>query len=139
MRDVIGVKTSTSTKTLRRKNGACGVIYRLHTVVSVFVAPLLVIAALSGLLYAFAPSIENVVYRDVLTPSSQEPARPLAEQVEVAEAVHPDLELSAVQTSEDPDTTTRVLFEDPGLDSSSYRQAVFVDPGSLEVTGQLVQ
>ena len=53
--------------------------------------------------------------------------------------MHPDLQLSAVQSFEDPTQTTRVHFHDPALESSSYRQAVFVDPGSLEITGELVQ
>lgn len=102
-------------------------------------APLLVIAALSGFLYAFAPSLENFVYRDAITASSTEPAQPLEEQIEAAQAVHPDLQLAAVESFEDPAKTTRVLFDDPALESSSYRQAVFVDPGSLEITGDLVQ
>ncbi|WP_313550085.1 PepSY domain-containing protein [Corynebacterium sp.] len=123
----------------RRSGGAYGVIHRLHSVAGVFVAPLLVISALSGFLYAFAPSLENIVYRDVITASSTEPAQPLEEQVEAAQAVHPDLQLSAVQSFEDSTKTTRVLFNDPALESSSYRQAVFVDPGSLEITGDLVQ
>lgn len=123
----------------RRSGGAYGVIHRLHSVAGVFVAPLLVISALSGFLYAFAPSLENIVYRDVISASSLGPAQPLAAQVEAAQAVHPDLQLSAVQSFEDPTKTTRVLFNDPALESSSYRQAVFVDPGSLEVTGDLVQ
>lgn len=122
-----------------KSGGAYGVIHRLHSVAGVFVAPLLVISALSGFLYAFAPSLENIVYRDVITASSEMPAQPLAEQVKTAQAVHPDLELSAVQSFEDPAKTTRVLFDDPSLESSSYCQAVFVDPGSLEVTGDLVQ
>lgn len=138
--DLIGVNISAPTKTsARRSSGAYGVIHRLHSVAGVFVAPLLVIAALSGFLYAFAPSLENIVYRDVITASSTEPAQPLDAQVEAAQAVHPDLQLSAVQSFEDPTKTTRVLFNDPALESSSYRQAVFVDPGSLEVTGDLVQ
>ena len=123
----------------QKSGGAYGVIHRLHSVAGVFVAPLLVISALSGFLYAFAPSLENIVYRDVITASSEMPAQPLAEQVKTAQAVHPGLELSAVQSFEDPSKTTRVLFDDPSLESSSYRQAVFVDPGSLEVTGDLVQ
>ncbi|ALC04666.1 hypothetical protein CDES_00930 [Corynebacterium deserti GIMN1.010] len=137
-----GTKTSsieTPGSKRRPVGGAYGVIHRLHTVAGVFVAPLLVIAALSGFLYAFAPSLENIVYRDVLTARSEEPARPLSEQVAAAQAVHPDLELSAVQVSEDGAATTRVLFNDPELKSSSYRQAVFVDPGSLDITGDVVQ
>ncbi|MDO5508972.1 MAG: PepSY domain-containing protein [Corynebacterium casei] len=127
---------STPTK---KSGGAYGVIYRLHSVAGVLVAPLLVIAALSGFLYAFAPSLENFVYRDAITASSTEPAQPLEEQIEAAQAVHPDLQLVAVESFEDPAKTTRVLFDDPALESSSYRQAVFVDPGSLEITGDLVQ
>lgn len=118
---------------------ATAIVHRLHTIAGIFVAPLLLIAAFSGFLYALSPTLENVVYRDVLTADSGLPAQPLAEQIARAEAVHPDLEFSAVQVSDDPTATTRVLFNDPSLLSSSYRQAVFVDPGSLEVTGELVQ
>lgn len=134
--DSLGVNISIPTK---KSGGAYGVIYRLHSVAGVLVAPLLVIAALSGFLYAFAPSLENFVYRDAITASSTEPAQPLEEQIEAAQAVHPDLQLAAVESFEDPAKTTRVLFDDPELESSSYRQAVFVDPGSLEITGDLVQ
>lgn len=138
--DLIGVNISAPNRTsARRSGGAYGVVHRLHAVAGVFVAPLLVISALSGFLYAFAPSLENIVYRDVISASSLEPAQPLEAQVEAAQAVHPDLQLSAVQSFEDPTKTTRVLFNDPALESSSYRQAVFVDPGSLKVTGDLVQ
>lgn len=138
--DSIGVNISAPTRTSARKSGgAYGVIHRLHSIAGVFVAPLLVIAALSGFLYAFAPSLENFVYRDAINASSTEPAQLLEDQVKAAQAVHPDLQLSAVQSFEDPTKTTRVLFNDPDLKSSSYRQAVFVDPGSLEVTGDLVQ
>ena len=111
----------------------------MHSVAGVFVAPLLVISALSGFVYAFAPTLENVVYHDAITASSSEAPQPLEEQVEAARAAHPDLQLSAVQSFEDPIQTTRVLFNDPALENSSYRQAVFVDPGSLEITGELVQ
>ena len=138
--DSIGVNISAPTRTSARKSGdAYGVIHRLHSIAGVFVAPLLVIAALSGFLYAFAPSLENFVYRDAINASSTEPAQLLEDQVKAAQAVHPDLQLSAVQSFGDPTKTTRVLFNDPDLKSSSYRQAVFVDPGSLEVTGDMVQ
>lgn len=114
-------------------------VHRLHTVAGIFVAPLLLVAALTGLLYALAPSIENVYYHDALTSISGEPARPVAEQIEAAQHVHPDLSFAGVQVSTDPDSTTRVLFSDPSLPSASYKRAVFVDPGSLNVTGDLVQ
>lgn len=114
-------------------------MHRLHTVAGIFVAPLLLAAALTGLLYALAPSIENVYYHDVLTSDSTEAARPVAEQIEAAQQVHPGLTFSGVQVASDPGSTTRVLFSDPSLPSASYQRAVFVDPGSLDVTGDLVQ
>ena len=136
MKDNVSVRSAVSS---RRGRGSYGIIHRLHSVAGVFVAPLLVISALSGFVYAFAPTLENVVYHDAITASSSEAPQPLEEQVEAARAVHPDLQLSAVQSFEDPTQTTRVLFNDPALENSSYRQAVFVDPGSLEITGELVQ
>ena len=69
-------------------------VHRLHTIAGIFVAPLLLIAAFSGFLYALSPTLENVVYQDVLTADSGLPAQPLAEQIARAEAVHPDLELA---------------------------------------------
>lgn len=123
----------------RRGRGSYGIIHRLHSVAGVFVAPLLVVSALSGFIYAFAPTLENVVYRAEITASSTQGAHSLSEQVNAARAVHPSLKLSAVQSFDDPGQTTRVLFDDPELESPSYQQAVFVDPGSLEITGTLVQ
>ncbi|AHI23559.1 hypothetical protein B843_10895 [Corynebacterium vitaeruminis DSM 20294] len=114
-------------------------LYRLHTIAGVFVAPLIVVAALSGLLYAFAPSIESFAYRDELTATAGGPAHTVAEQAAAAQEVHPDLDLAMVEVSEDPTATTRVLFTDPTLPSSSYTRAVFVDPGDLAIKGDLVQ
>lgn len=118
---------------------ATAMVHCLHTIAGIFVAPLLLIAALSGFFYALAPSLENVVYQRELSATSGLPAHPLAAQIEAAQSARPDLTFSSVQVSDDSTATTRVLFDDPTLPSSSYRQTVFVDPGSLEVTGELVQ
>ncbi|WP_075722538.1 PepSY domain-containing protein [Corynebacterium stationis] len=83
MKDNVSVK---STIPARRAGGSYGIIHRLHSVAGVFVAPLLVISALSGFIYAFAPTLEKVVYHDEITASSLEPAHPLERQVEAARA-----------------------------------------------------
>jgi len=44
-----------------------------------------------------------------------------------------------VEPSEDPQETTRVLFDDPTAPNSSYTHAVFVDPVDLHITGELQQ
>ncbi|AKK04300.1 PepSY-associated TM helix domain-containing protein [Corynebacterium epidermidicanis] len=103
------------------------------------VGPFIAVATFTGLVYAFAPTIEEVVYHDAYTATSNHPARPLDEQVQAAWKMHPELPLSGVQRSDDPTKTTRVLFQDPSLPSSSYRQAVFVDPGDLDIKGDMTQ
>ena len=118
---------------------------RLHVIAGIFVAPLILVAALSGFFYALAPTIEKVVYHDEMTASSQQPAHPLSEQIATAREIYPDLPIKGVQVPEDmtegkiSETTTRVLFADESLESASYTHAVFVDPGDLSVKGELVQ
>lgn len=123
----------------RRAVGPRALLFRLHSFAGLIIAPLLVIATLSGLAYALAPTAEKIVYHDQLTASSGAPARPLDEQVEAAAKVHPDLPVTAVQASDDPRETTRVLFNDASLQNKSYRRVVFVDPGDLGVKGDMVQ
>lgn len=110
---------------------------RLHFYAGLFVGPFLLIAAVTGGLYAVAPSIESFVNRDLLTVDSRGPERPLAEQVTAGTAVRPDLTLVAVAPAPAPGDTTRVLFSDPTL-GESERRAVFVDPVTAQPVGESV-
>ncbi|WP_197374021.1 PepSY-associated TM helix domain-containing protein [Mycolicibacterium baixiangningiae] len=109
---------------------------RLHFYAGVFVGPFLLIAAVSGGLYAIAPSIEQFVYRDYLHVDTDGDARPVAEQIRAAQAVRPDLTVTAVRPAAEPGDTTRVLFDDPSL-GESERRAVFVDPATAQPLGDL--
>ncbi|GGK45138.1 PepSY-associated TM helix domain-containing protein [Nocardia camponoti] len=109
---------------------------RLHFFAGIFVAPFLLIAALTGALYAIAPTIENVLSADLLRVETTGPTRPLAEQVSAAVATKPDLNLVAVAPAVDNETT-RVLFVDPTL-GESERLAVFVDPHTALPVGESV-
>ncbi|MBM6590917.1 PepSY-associated TM helix domain-containing protein [Brevibacterium sp. RIT 803] len=110
---------------------------RLHFYAGIFVGPFILIAALSGALYAISPQIEKVVYADELTSQETGPALPLADQVASATTYTGGGEIiSAVRPAPEPGTTTRVMFEDPNLDESESR-AIFVDPTTAEVTGDL--
>nr|WP_231743529.1 PepSY-associated TM helix domain-containing protein [Mycobacterium sp. GA-2829] len=109
---------------------------RLHFYAGVFVGPFLLIAAVSGGLYAIAPTLEQFVYRDYLHVDSTGPARPLADQIRAAQAVRPDLTVTAVRPAVTPTDTTRVLFDDPTL-GESERRAVFVDPATAQPVGEL--
>ncbi|MFW0784443.1 PepSY domain-containing protein [Gordonia sp. CPCC 206044] len=110
---------------------------RLHFYAGILVAPFVVVAAISGALYALSPTLENVVYERYLHTDSTGTVRPLAEQVSSAVATRPDLTLSAVRPSSATGDTTRVLFDDPSL-GESERRAVFVDPVTARPVGELV-
>ncbi|KRE32033.1 peptidase [Mycobacterium sp. Soil538] len=110
---------------------------RLHFYAGVLVAPFLLVAAVTGGLYALAYRLERVVYRDILSVEAQGPALPLGEQVARARAVHPDLAVTTVRPAAAPGDTTRVSFNDPALEEERSR-TVFVDPGSGDVLGEEV-
>ncbi|MFG6074522.1 PepSY-associated TM helix domain-containing protein [Enterobacter ludwigii] len=110
---------------------------RLHFYVGLFVGPFIFFAALTGTLYVATPQLENALYRHALHTDSVGEAQPLAEQIAVAEkAVGSDLRLHAVRPGLVDGDTTRVMFADPALGSSENR-AIFVDPVSLEVRGDM--
>ncbi|KUI28449.1 PepSY domain-containing protein [Mycobacterium sp. GA-2829] len=119
-----------------RSPGMTALLRRLHFYAGVFVGPFLLIAAVSGGLYAIAPTLEQFVYRDYLHVDSTGPARPLADQIRAAQAVRPDLTVTAVRPAVTPTDTTRVLFDDPTL-GESERRAVFVDPATAQPVGEL--
>ncbi|MEU1984989.1 PepSY domain-containing protein [Nocardia sp. NPDC019395] len=110
---------------------------RLHFYAGLFVGPFLLIAAVTGALYAVSPTIESFVDRDLLYADSQGPERPLSEQVTAGVTARPDLTPVAVAPAPAPGETTRVLFSDPGL-GESERRAVFVDPVTAAPVGESV-
>ena len=120
-----------------RPRGWTALLLRLHFYAGLFVGPFLLIAALSGGLYAIAPSIEQFVYHDYLHAEGSGHIRPVAEQIRAAQAVRPDLTVTAVRPSVSADETTRVLFDDPTV-GESERRAVFIDPTTGQSKGDLV-
>ncbi|SFA73167.1 Uncharacterized iron-regulated membrane protein [Amycolatopsis marina] len=117
-------------------SGWRGLVLRLHFYAGVLVGPFVLVAALTGVLYALTPQLESWLYADELTaPAAAEPL-PLSEQVRVAQNAAPGAELHAVRPAPEPGDTTRVLFADDQLDSSEYR-TLFVDPGTGDITGDL--
>ena len=113
------------------------VLVRMHFFAGILVGPLIVLAALTGILYVFASPLERVVYAQELTvdPGGRT-ALPLQSQVEAAVRATPTLRLSGVKAG-DLGETTRVDFADPALPPMSAH-SVYVDPFTAEVTGSLV-
>jgi uncharacterized iron-regulated membrane protein len=110
---------------------------RLHFYIGVFIGPFLFVAALSGIVYALTPQLENYLYADALHTHSQGPSLSLAAQVRAAQAeVEPSSRVSAVRPAPAPGDTTRVMFSEPSLKSSESR-AIFIDPATGEVKGDM--
>lgn len=115
-------------------------VLRLHFYAGVFVAPFLLIAAVTGFLYAGAFQAEKIVYRDEMTVAAVGDAElPISEQVAAARKAHPEGTVSAVRPSPEDDATTRVLLSGAKGVDPNHTLAVFVDPYTGKVRGALEQ
>jgi uncharacterized iron-regulated membrane protein len=126
---------STKVETKTRKSPFAALLIRLHFYAGVLVAPFLVLAAVTGLLYTVAPQLDAMMYGDKLTASTTGTAPlPLARQIAAAAAAHPDGTLSAIQPGSG-DETTKVVFSLPELGEKQH--TVYVNPYTGEVQGRL--
>lgn len=112
-------------------------LLRMHFYAGLLIAPLLFLAATTGLLYAGSWQAEKIVYSHELTVDRVgDTALPFAAQVDAAKAAAPDGEVVGVWPGPDAEATTRIVMEAPGLAEGETR-TVFVDPYTAEVRGQL--
>ncbi|MFF0448366.1 PepSY-associated TM helix domain-containing protein [Streptomyces sp. NPDC004609] len=111
-------------------------VLRIHFYAGLLIAPLLLVAATSGLLYALSFQAEKIVYRHELTVPAGERTLPLSEQIEAARKARPDGTVTAVWPGSEEGATTRVLMNAPGVDEDKSL-AVFVDPYTAEIRGEL--
>ncbi|GAA3220353.1 PepSY domain-containing protein [Actinocorallia longicatena] len=120
----------------RSRSGVWALITRLHFYAGVFIAPFLVLSALTGLAYAFTPQLDQIVYRDELRVErvAGQP-RPLADQIAAARAAHPEGTIGTVGIPAGPGDTTKVVLMLPEL--GEKQRTVYVDPYTLEVKGAL--
>ncbi|MFJ4771296.1 PepSY-associated TM helix domain-containing protein [Streptomyces uncialis] len=110
---------------------------RLHFYAGLLIGPLLLISAVSGLLYALSYQAEKIVYRHELTVPVGERVLPLSDQLTAARDARPDGTVTAVWPGAEDDDSTRVLMSAPGV-PEGRSLAVFVDPYTAEVRGELV-
>ncbi|MFJ8490459.1 PepSY-associated TM helix domain-containing protein [Streptomyces sp. NPDC094038] len=119
----------------RRPEGFGALLVRLHFYAGVLVAPFLLVAAVTGLLYTFTPQLDHLVYgRELTVAHTGERTRPLAQQMAAARAEHPKGTLIAVRPGSG-DATTQVDFSLPSLGEKAH--TVYVDPYTGKVTGRL--
>ncbi|MBT2406934.1 MULTISPECIES: PepSY domain-containing protein [unclassified Streptomyces] len=112
-------------------------LLRMHFYAGLLMAPLLFIAAATGLLYALSWQAEKIVYADELTIARVgESALPLSAQVQAAQGAAPQGHVVGVWPAPEAEATTRVIMEGPGL-GEGETLTVFVDPYTAAVRGQL--
>ncbi|PSL58535.1 putative iron-regulated membrane protein [Saccharothrix carnea] len=111
-----------------------GLVLRFHFYAGVLVGPFVLIAALTGVLYAATPQLESWLYADHLRVPASTSSVPLSEQVKAAVATRPGDDLVAIRPAPEPGTTTRVLF---GGDGDAL-PTVFVNPADGAVVGELM-
>lgn len=124
-----------------KPNSVRPLLVRLHFYAGVFVGPFILIAAVTGLLYALIPQIDTFVYRHELTVAQVGTERlPLADQLAAARHAHPEGTVESIRPPAAPDETTQISllvgpeFKDVPPD---YSRTVFVDPYTGEVRGAL--
>ncbi|MFJ8791912.1 PepSY-associated TM helix domain-containing protein [Streptomyces sp. NPDC102462] len=114
-------------------------VLRLHFYAGVLVAPFLLVAAVTGFLYACSYQVEKLVYSHELTVPVGPTELTVSEQVAAARKAHPEGTVAAVRPAPGPEATTRVLLSGvPGVDPD-HTLAVFVDPYTGTVRGALEQ
>ncbi|MFD7834833.1 PepSY-associated TM helix domain-containing protein [Streptomyces sp. NPDC059761] len=112
-------------------------LLRMHFYAGILIAPLLFLAAATGLLYAASWQAEKIIYADQLTVTRVgESTLPLSAQLTAARATVPEGKVVGVWPAPDREATTRVIMEVPGLEEGQTR-TVFVDPYTAHVNGQL--
>lgn len=112
-------------------------VRRLHFYIGLLVGPFLLVAALSGMLYALTPQLENQLYDHALHTDSRGPALSLQAQVQAAQAVTgAQARVAAVRPAPQAGDTTRVMFASPNLGDSEHR-ALFIDPVTGQVRGDM--
>ena len=127
--------TRTATQAVH-KNALLMLITRLHFYIGLFIAPFVFVAALTGTLYVLTPQIEDALYQDALTTTSNGESHSIANQIEAANTyVNNELRLFAVRPAPEPGTTTRVMYLD--ATTLSGARAVFVDPVTLNIQGNM--
>lgn len=120
-----------------RRSGIRPLLLRLHFYAGVFVGPFILIAAITGLLYALIPQIDSFAFRHELTVDEVGEQRlPLADQLAAVRAVHPDGMLESIRPPAAANETTQVTLAVQDV-PPDYTRTVFVDPYTGEVRGAL--
>ncbi|MFG2757966.1 PepSY-associated TM helix domain-containing protein [Streptomyces wuyuanensis] len=122
----------------RTRSGWWPLLTRLHFYAGIFVAPFLLVAALTGLAYTAVPQLDRLVYsQELRVEKAGGTAKPLTEQIAAAREAHPEGSIATVVPPEAADHTTKVVLSVPELAEQDKQRTVYVDPYTGEVRGAL--
>lgn len=112
-------------------------LLRWHFYAGLLIGPFILIAAVTGTMYALIPQIDRAVYDHELTVDHiGDRVLPLGEQVQAARRAHPEGTITSVRPAPVPGETTRVQLNTDDV-REGLTKTVFVDPYTAEVRGVL--
>jgi uncharacterized iron-regulated membrane protein len=116
-------------------------LWRLHFIGGFLAAPIIVTLAISGILFAWNPQIDNLRFGSILNGTGDQVSVPLSAQATAAAASHPDWKVYAVTPGTDGHNTA-VLMDPPGGEAGfggapSDGVSVYVDQATGKVTGDI--
>jgi uncharacterized iron-regulated membrane protein len=124
----------------RRADTLRPIMWRLHFVGGFLAAPIIVSLALTGILFAWNPQIDDVRFGSILHQTAGGTDVALAEQVKTAAASHPDWKVFSV-TPGRGDNTTAVTMDPPGgqvlFGSPTDGVNVYVNRTTGKITGDV--
>ncbi|MGB4487838.1 MAG: PepSY domain-containing protein [Pseudomonas veronii] len=104
--------------------------WRWHFYAGLFVAPFMVLLALTGIIYLFKPQLDPLMYGHLLTVPAAERALSADEQLQRAKAAYPQGRLSKYLPPADATSSAQFVMHDSGREMT-----VFVDPYRGTVLG----
>ena len=104
--------------------------WRWHFYAGLFVAPFMVLLALTGIIYLFKPQLDPLMYGHLLTVPAAERALSADEQLQRAKAAYPQGTLSKYLPPADATSSAQFVMHDGGREMT-----VFVDPYRGTVLG----
>ncbi|MCI1739493.1 MAG: PepSY domain-containing protein [Pseudomonas veronii] len=104
--------------------------WRWHFYAGLFVAPFMVLLALTGIIYLFKPQLDPLMYGHLLTVPAAERALSADEQLQRAKAAYPQGTLSKYLPPADATSSAQFVMHDSGREMT-----VFVDPYRGTVLG----
>lgn len=120
------------------------ILWRLHFLGGLLVAPIVLSLVVSGILFAWNPQIDALRFGSIMGASDGTKV-PLSQQVDAAKAAHPDWPVHSIvpgfEVSGGPDVTTAVVLDPPGGESSFGSPldgvAVYVDEATGRAKGEI--